>query len=662
MAEPHIAHEIRGMLSGFEPSATRHFQVTKPFELQEFEGGTYGVAYVRPSKRLRHILSIDREVVMLFTSFKDQQQRTIKFAKGLIDDSEGRLEGTVAVVVHKDLSGNSKLVRWGRDLALTIIPFLLTQRTSTEKEFERELFAELFAQDPFEVTGPVSDDANFFGRRDEAQELARKLQHGYIRSLLAIRKVGKTSIINRAVEIISEKHDATTVMIDCSVDGVWKSDARGLLDAIARSLRQATTNGLTYLNVLTPGADGMDLQASVKVLDEAIASSVRPVILIFDEVDYITPGTPVAAPQWRTEFNAFWRNLRAAYQEAPRRRAKLSLLVAGVSSKWFTVESVAGEENAALAFIPEEYLSPLARGATIAMIRKLGNRAGISFDDASLELIAKTTADIPYWTRKACSHVHRRLVGERPLTVAGAQLEELLRGFVEHEGATIAEVALRHLFRVYPELRDACRAVASGDVVPKHLLATLENYGLVRGGESGLWGLMTASGLALYLEKEAYDVQGASTAPQVMVESGPTFALDEWAEEIAVVGQRRNMLEKRLRAFALNFLKLDSLQNKTKPKAKERILVVKPSSERVRFSASSAEQVLDKFLWSDLSKLIVSEWALFERVFGDRGKFEQNTDLVNDRFDAHAKKADRADLALYRRALVWLEERLDVLD
>ena len=47
-------------------------------------------------------------------------------------------------------------------------------------ELERELFAELFAQDPFEVTGPVSDDANFFGRRDEAQELARKLQHGYI--------------------------------------------------------------------------------------------------------------------------------------------------------------------------------------------------------------------------------------------------------------------------------------------------------------------------------------------------------------------------------------------------------------------------------------------------------------------------------------------------
>ena len=34
------------------------------------------------------------------------------------------------------------------------------------------------------------------------------------------------------------------------------------------------------------------------------------------------------------------------------------------------------------------------------------------------------------------------------------------------------------------------------------------------------------------------------------------------------------------------------------------------------------------------------------------------TGLVNDRFDAHAKDADLADIALYRRALRYLEERL----
>ncbi len=33
-------------------------------------------------------------------------------------------------------------------------------------------------------------------------------------------------------------------------------------------------------------------------------------------------------------------------------------------------------------------------------------------------------------------------------------------------------------------------------------------------------------------------------------------------------------------------------------------------------------------------------------------------DLMNDRPDAHAKAIDAADVALYRRELVWLEERL----
>lgn len=51
-------------------------------------------------------------------------------------------------------------------------------------------------------------------------------------------------------------------------------------------------------------------------------------------------------------------------------------MVGGVSTYWFTVESIGGIENAALSFIPEEYLSPMPEGATIAMLRRLGRVAG----------------------------------------------------------------------------------------------------------------------------------------------------------------------------------------------------------------------------------------------------------------------------------------------
>jgi hypothetical protein len=119
----------------------------------------------------------------------------------------------------------------------------------------------------------------------------------------------------------------------------------------------------------------------------------RPVILAFDEVDYITPGSPIAN-HWRGDFIEFWRNIRAGYQAASRSQKKLSVLVSGVSSKWFSVESIDGIENAALSFVPEEYLSPLPRGAAVAMIKSMGPVAGLTFEEVAADYIAACCSDM----------------------------------------------------------------------------------------------------------------------------------------------------------------------------------------------------------------------------------------------------------------------------
>ena len=51
-------------------------------------------------------------------------------------------------------------------------------RRDGQSSLEKVLCVELYSHDPFDVTGPVSDDQNFFGRREEAIDLARKLQKG----------------------------------------------------------------------------------------------------------------------------------------------------------------------------------------------------------------------------------------------------------------------------------------------------------------------------------------------------------------------------------------------------------------------------------------------------------------------------------------------------
>ncbi len=408
-------------------------------------------------------------------------------------------------------------------------------------------------------------------------------------------------------------------------------------------------------------AEGDDSQRpiadSAKQLTEAITQASRPVIFFFDETDYITPSSPTAA-HWHSDFNVFWRNLRAVYQEICRGDSVLSLLICGVSSKWFSVESIDEVENAALSMIPEEYLSPLPRGATIAMVRKVGRIAGLQFDDRSADLVAEHCADMPFWVRKAGSYIHRSVdVGERPVQLTRDRVSDLLNNFVRTDGVTIAHVALRHLFRVYPELEGAVRNVVDKNTQPsRSLLLVLQRYGIVDSSDtSSLAGDMIRLGCELHLD-EREQQKSKSEEKSVEQEVSP---LDEWAEELALIGKRRNVLEKRLRSIVVNFLRADFLGSSSSKAVAERITAVVPSSRRNKISHLSAEEAVEQLMWRELVELIAAkEWTLFLKLFGDKGQFRRDCGIINDRPDAHAKNVDPADLALYRRSLKSLESAI----
>ncbi|MCX6896099.1 MAG: hypothetical protein NTZ16_11490, partial [Verrucomicrobia bacterium] len=262
-----------------------------------------------------------------------------------------------------------------------------------------------------------------------------------------------------------------------------------------------------------------------------------PIILFFDEVDYITPSSPTA-PHWQNEFNVFWRNFRTIYQECSRSKQTLSLLISGVSSQWFSVESIAGVENAALAMIPEEYLSPLQRGASIAMIRDIARTCGLQFNEENAEPIAAACSDIPFWIRKACSYIHRNIdVQSRPLKPAKDRVQSLLDAFIETEGSALSQVALAHLFRVYPELEKAAVACLNNQFtqVNKSLRMQLERYGIIAtmAGRKSISGSMLEHGLRnLITNKQADEKKDISNNKEEKPLPLSFANNEEWAEEL----------------------------------------------------------------------------------------------------------------------------------
>ncbi|MEM5277473.1 ATP-binding protein [Cupriavidus taiwanensis] len=652
-----VEQQTNELLNTFQKAAAGLFEISGRY-IKHFEQGTYGCAIARPSKRIKNALGVDREVLVVVSTFKDQQQRTVKFLLQEIQESLGRLQTTLAVVLHRDRDGNSKLRNWGRDVGVSVLPLLEGETLKSSDSLERALCIELYSHDPFDVTGPVSDDANFFGRRDEAIELARKLQKGQIRSCLGIRKVGKTSIVNRVLHEIKTAHDCTCVMVDCSRDDVWELDAAALLGAIAFTTEMAVANKANYCKLSI-----MDKPAQVgearQRLENAIKSVGRPFVLVFDEVDYITPGSPTNS-RWKIDFNVFWRNLRSVYQETYREGSVFSVLVAGVSTYWFSVESIEGVENSVLAFVPEEYLSPMATGASVAMLKRLGRIAGLQIDDDAAEYVAKAAGNMPYWSRKCASYINRKIpVVDRPCEITRNHVESMTSAFVREEGGAIAEVALHHLFRVYPKLYGAAALCheGEGESVSDRDKRVLRRYGVLKEDASSLSGEMMISGFDALAQSRSSNENYEATSNKNML-SSVDLSVSEWAEELAAIGKRRNVLERKLRELALNFLRFDSMASGRLSDLLPRIVSILPEKQRAAMTHMTAEEVTNKFLWTDLIKLIGKEWALFEKIFGDKALFSQHCDVINDRFDAHAKPADSADFAMYRRSLRYVEDRI----
>ena len=110
-------------------------------------------------------------------------------------------------------------------------------------------------------------------------------------------------------------------MVDCSRDDIWEQSAPQLLNSIAMSIAAANESNEGYASA-TAAPDSIDLKQARGALEATILKCDRPLVVVFDEVDYITPGSPTRA-EWSTEFNSFWRNLRSIYQECDRQGLSL---------------------------------------------------------------------------------------------------------------------------------------------------------------------------------------------------------------------------------------------------------------------------------------------------------------------------------------------------
>lgn len=630
------------------------FEITTYKRFKAFSGDYVGM-FAKPTKTIRGSLAIEREVLVLIANFPGLHARTITVCQEKIRSEQPRLQPDVAVVVHADPEGDVSLRAWGREAGITVLPIYRPSKGAMPPAavVRQRLARELFTSDSFQVTGPVSDDSEFFGRREQANDLLRQLQAGRIAALFGLRKVGKTSMLNRIIDQATEAGYPKVAMIDCSLKGFNEMDASEALKTMARLARLASHQGYAHVSQTLRRSDN-DIMTTFDNLWQGETAKV-PLLIVFDEVDYITPDSPTS-PHWKKEFNDFWREFRALVQESKRHDLTLSVLVTGVSSRSFRVAEIDGTENSVLHFVPEDYLSPFAEAAAVAMINALGKRSGLIFTKDASKVLARTAAYLPYWMRMAGSFVHRRVEVEgRPVEVDVHLIESLCQEFAETEGAEISRVALQNLHRVDRPMFDLLVRISNGEKVDAMHARPLIRYGLVRQTASNITldSLMVQRGLELFQSQSSHP--GVDEAGEVTASRTLYMDEGEWAEELASISRRRNILERKAREFVRVVLKMSL------PSGRDWVTVVTealPARRRTECAGLAPDALMSKLYWMELSAVIGREWTHFERFFSDKNRLQNAFILLNERPDAHAKEIDLADVALQHRELGWLEQRI----
>ncbi|MFG1940326.1 ATP-binding protein [Micromonospora tulbaghiae] len=640
-----LAADLANALSGL-------FEINSYKKFRAFNGN-YVSMYAKPTKTVSGSLDIEREVFLLIANYSSLHARTLSVCQQTIAAEQPRLQPNLVVILHADPEGDEHLRAWGRELGLTVLPIFRPSGGAMPPAgvVRQRLARELFATDSFQVTGPVSEDNDFFGRREQAVDLVRQLQAGRISAIFGLRKVGKTSMINRVIDLAKKSGSPRVAMVDCSIRRFNEMNSQEALKALARVSRLAVQQGYAHISQTLHRADN-DLMTTFESLWSTRSGS--SLLIILDEIDYITPDSPTS-PHWQIEFNEFWREFRALVQEAKRHDFNLSLLVSGVSSQRFRVAEIQGVENSVLHFVPEDYLSPFEPGAADAMLKALSRRCGLQLTSEGRAIVSSTAAYMPYWIRMVGSYVHRHVgIDGRPVELDTDVLRELCYEFAATEGAEIARVALQNLRRVDKPMFEVLLECARSGSYPLGQARPLLRYGLVRqrGNEIIVDSDMVRKGLLLLeqADEASTDISGRAVHRR-------SLDLDEseWAEELASIGRRRNLLERKAREFIRVVLKMSLPADRPWTAA---VTAALDARRREECAGLTPDALMSKLYWIELSSIISREWSIFQRFFQDKRRLQTAFQLLNERPDAHAKDIDLADVALQRKELTWLEERI----
>ena len=464
----------------------QNFDVTWASRRQAF-GSDLSVYFLKPEPHMERAFGFESEILTVYSSYDALQPRTIQAIEKFISDEPAR--GRVDTMIAFLISEADDPVSWVKQY-MTSNPesrLVATFAASTLRESKEHswivrsiLSDQLYQRDLFNHRLPINSDYFFFGREELLFDLQNAFKRSENRGLFGLRKTGKTSVFFKLRRLVESNHSDVFIYIDCKFPPHRTSRWDQLLTRLAKQL-------LEHVNGCDSTEDEHPSDSFLTALEKF--DSQTKIALVFDEIEYISPASPLD-PHWKKDFLPFWQTILHAQSLF----GNVAVFIGGVNPTVVEQDLIEKTQNPLFGIVPHQYLGGLSLDEVRRMLRTLGRPMGIRFSQEAVEYIFAQYGGHPLLTRIACSIIHRTLRDAReelPRTVNSGWL----RSTEDHREAELGfycSHVVSEFGLFYPDEYEIMTEMAKGNLadiyelaVDPHSTTHLNNYGLIRRDETG---------------------------------------------------------------------------------------------------------------------------------------------------------------------------------
>ena len=437
---------------------------------------------VAPSPAISKQFDISLEIPLLIADFEGKARLEPRILRHLDTSHELRKSASadkdIAILVATD----ERAHQFVRDRKRFAFPILvldaepLADDGYRQTDLRAELARTLRSMNHFDFSNEIRQAADFFGRLSEIDALTQLAMSGQAVGIFGLRRAGKTSLLYRVRESLEEKGVATifaqlnaTPDADSFRETVARDLARLLLDA------EVKIPASSY--VMPDGAiraDAIPARRWIFEMDAMLDALQRHVVLFIDEIDLANEDAAEfdeSELEERRRLSRAVQVLRGLIQlRNERSEHRLSFIAAGVAASIFTEATRFGRDNPLFGFASARFLAPMSRDEMRDMVRTLGKRSGLKFDEFSLfDRLLSEYGGHPHLTRQACARVadlrDERPNPDVPYRVSTADLDAVSQLTGEGSPSFAAQGTLKSFSRWYPDEGAAVYQLLFGDVV-----------------------------------------------------------------------------------------------------------------------------------------------------------------------------------------------------